>query len=422
MLSPPEADLVRRDAALPALATVLDPEAFVAALPPALAATDVRAASIRYVRYKPHTNCLVAYRLDVGRAAVEPLHAYAKAHRLDAAEKLRKARRSGPGRMVLADRALVISLFPTDGRLKAMRRLTDAGERPRLLRDLLSDRPDWWTGTVRTLRYKPERRYVARLETPDGIGAVLKVHLPEWYRRAADSAAAFASHHAVRVPRLLGRSAHHRTVALEWLPGRLLSEALGSAADVAAAATVGTALGELHRQRPVGLAAVEPEAEAADLTALGADIAFVCPRLARSAQDLAARLAARVTEASNHLGPIHGDFYAGQVLLDGGAVAIFDLDRAAWGDPAADLGTFVAHLERDALRGALPADRVTGLSDALLEGYRTVASRPAPARLRLYTAVGLFRLAPEPFRTCEPDWPDKIAAVIARAAAVAEAG
>jgi len=50
MLSPPEADLVRRDGALPGLATVLDPEALIAALASALPTADVRAASIRYVR------------------------------------------------------------------------------------------------------------------------------------------------------------------------------------------------------------------------------------------------------------------------------------------------------------------------------------------------------------------------------------
>src|SRR3989442_3500782 len=115
MLSPPEADLVRRDGVLPGLATALDPDALLAALAPALPTADVRAASVRYVRYKPHTNCLVAYRLDLGGAESQTVDIHAKVHRLDAPEKLGKARqrahvprRLRVGRIVLQDRRLVV--------------------------------------------------------------------------------------------------------------------------------------------------------------------------------------------------------------------------------------------------------------------------------------------------------------------------
>src|SRR2546426_5122812 len=338
MLSPPEADLVRRDGVLPGLATVLDPDALLAALAPALPAADVRAASVRYVRYKPHTNCLVAYR------------------------------------------------------------------------------PELWAGTLQPLRYKPERRHVARLEPASGAQAVLKVHAAPRYERAAASAAAFRSCPPLRVPRLLGRGDAEGIVALEWLTGRLLAAALADGAVALATVTaVGAALGELHSQRCSSLPTIEPGMEAAGLLDLAADLAFLCPDLARAAQDLAGRLAARLREPSPARCPIHGDFYAEQVLLDDAGVAIFDLDRAALGDPAADLGTFIAHLEREALRGGLSADRVPALREALLEGYRAVTRRPPPPGVDFYTAVGLFRIAPEPFRGREPDWPDRIAAVLARA-------
>ncbi|MGH7675403.1 MAG: phosphotransferase family protein, partial [Gemmatimonadales bacterium] len=173
---------------------------------------------------------------------------------------------------------------------------------------------------------------------------------------------------------------------------------------------------------PEGLPILDRNAEAVDLISLGADIGFVCPELARPARRLAGWLAARLVATPDDRRPIHGDFYAGQVLLDGDGVTVFDLDRAALGDPTADLGMFIAHLERDALRGALVPDRVAVFAEALLEGYGAVASRPVPARVRLYTAVGLLRLAPEPFRARESDWPGKTGALLARAAAVAEAG
>jgi aminoglycoside phosphotransferase (APT) family kinase protein len=120
--------------------------------------------------------------------------------------------------------------------------------------------------------------------------------------------------------------------------------------------------------------------------------------------------------------PTHGDFYAKQVLLADDSVAILDLDEAVRGDPAADLGNFVAHLERDALRGTLPSSRVELLQNALLEGYRVATHRPIPARTELYAAAGLLRLAPDPFRHREPDWPGRIEAILERTEAILDGG
>src|SRR2546422_11723154 len=96
MLSPPEVDLVRRDGVLPGLATALDPDALLAVLAPALPTADVRAASVRYVRYKPHTNCLVAYRLDLGGAEAQTGDIHAKGHRPGPAAEPGQARPRAP--------------------------------------------------------------------------------------------------------------------------------------------------------------------------------------------------------------------------------------------------------------------------------------------------------------------------------------
>lgn len=427
MLSPPEADLVRRDRALPGLATVLDPEALLAALTPAFATAHVRGASVRYVRYKPHTNCLAAYRFELGATPPRVVDVHAKAHRPDAREKLDKARRRahvpgrfGSGRIVLEDRALVVWAFPNDPHLPAVRRLEDSRARHKLLRRLLPDRSDLWHGTLEPLRYKPERRFVGRLDTASGPQAVLKVHDAQRYARAVSSAAAIRSNGFLGVPRLLGRADRHRVVALEWLPGRPLAGALrdgGPSRDAVAA--VGAALGALHAQRGALVLPVTPGDEVPGLLALARDIAFLCPPLAVRAQELAGRLAARLRQHDVIPQTIHGDFYAEQVLLTDDGVVIFDLDRAALGDPAADVGTFAAHLERDALQGHLASRRALVLREALLDGYREFTRRPAPAGVDLYTAVALFRLVPEPFRALEPDWPGRMAALLARAATAA---
>src|SRR5205814_358169 len=139
--------------------------------------------------------------------------------------------------------------------------------------------------------------------------------------------------------------------------------------------------------------------------------------LARAAV-LAHRLAARLRDAPTAEHAIHGDFYAKQVLLDGRRVGIIDLDQAARGDPAFDLGRFIAHIGRAALRDRLPTRHVVGVTRAFLEGYQAVTGRPAPERVGLYVAIGLFLMLRDPFRYHEPGWPEQTAAILARAEAI----
>src|SRR5437762_3036638 len=88
LLSPHDAALVKRDAAIPGLATLLDPEAFAAALRPSLPGVSLRVPPSIYVRYKPRMNCLVAYQLEVDGVTLD---AYAKGYQADASDQLRNA-------------------------------------------------------------------------------------------------------------------------------------------------------------------------------------------------------------------------------------------------------------------------------------------------------------------------------------------
>src|SRR2546427_137056 len=71
MLSSNEAELARRDPAVPGLAMVLDPDSFATALRRAAPDADLRTAQITYRRYKPQNFCRVAYRLDVAGAELD---------------------------------------------------------------------------------------------------------------------------------------------------------------------------------------------------------------------------------------------------------------------------------------------------------------------------------------------------------------
>src|SRR2546425_3568560 len=141
MLSPAEPDFARRDSAVPGLTIALDPDACVAALRGAAPQADIRMAQITYVRYKPQTYCRVAYRLNVAGADVD---VDVRACRPEDLAQWREDRERvcvsgplGPGRIVLADCALLISVFPNDLGLPVLQHLTDTVERKRLLHELL---------------------------------------------------------------------------------------------------------------------------------------------------------------------------------------------------------------------------------------------------------------------------------------------
>src|SRR5437867_2397122 len=100
LLSPHDADLVKRDAAIAGLATLLDPEAFLVALRSVLPGAELDAVRATYVRYKPGMSCLVAYELEIAGATIT---AYAKAYGPNALDHTQKI---VPGRTVLQDLAI----------------------------------------------------------------------------------------------------------------------------------------------------------------------------------------------------------------------------------------------------------------------------------------------------------------------------
>jgi aminoglycoside phosphotransferase (APT) family kinase protein len=428
MLSLADRQLVAREPAMPGLATLLDAEAFVVFLRTACPQVEIRSGQPTYVRYKPRTNCLVTYRLQL--ASAETL-VYAIAHDVNAQAKLEKAERwravgsaLGPGYLVCKELALVIYSFPNDRKLKALRRLADPAARQRLFQHLLPQWPELWASNVIPLRYKPERRYVARLQAHDRQ-ALLKFYADHDYANAYVSARAFTSDQHLCIARPLGRSHRHQVQALQWLYGQPLEEALRAAQDEPIILhQVARALAALHSQKPMGLMHYTPQAEAATVQAAAAAVVAICPQGDTRTNDLARRLTAQFERSNVVMYAIHNDFSADQMLLlDDGRVGLLDLDNAGTGDPMADLGAFAAQLYQDALCGLLPLARADEVVNKLLHAYRLAAPHAWDvSRFHMHTAARLLRLAPEPFRKREPDWVKSVKATLQLAEEISNYG
>jgi aminoglycoside phosphotransferase (APT) family kinase protein len=418
MLSPADELLIAREEGMPGLATLLDEEAFAGLLRTLCPAVEIGLVQATYVRYKPQTSCLVAYRLHV--AGAETL-VYAIAHAGDAQDKLAKAEQwceigsaLGPGCLTVATLGLVIYGFPTDRELKALHKLADPTTRQQLFERLLPDSPQFWKSDLIHLRYKPERRYVARLQA-EGRQVLVKFYNVHDYPNAALAARAFSSKQALHVVPLLGHSDKYQVQAWAWLAGQPLDEALPSTPGTAKMLhQVACALAMLHGKKRSRLMPYPPAAEIAAVQMAAAAVAAICPQWTVRAQDLAGRLTQQFESTTFRPCAIHSDFSADQVLLlDDERVVLLDLDNAGMGDPMSDLGAFVAKLKQDALHGLLPRARADHLVGEFVQAYRSLAPHTWDAtRFYTQTAARLLRLASEPFRQRKANWVDAVEATL----------
>jgi aminoglycoside phosphotransferase (APT) family kinase protein len=122
-------------------------------------------------------------------------------------------------------------------------------------------------------------------------------------------------------------------------------------------------------------------------------IAWLIPDLAQQSQTIADGLSAmNVLAGSVPQATIHRDFYEKQLILSPNHVTLLDLDTLAGGDPAVDLGNFLAHtlLREVTARGS--GEFLGVLARRFLEGYQSRRGPVSRSHLAFYLATSLFRL------------------------------
>lgn len=418
------------DPGLPGLALVLDPAAAAELAVERLVGPDARVTGVRpvYVRYKPGTNCIAAYEIELaGADGPAVMHAHLKCHAPDEApvhlakiaEGDWRPRAGGAGAAVVPEHQTAIMAFPNDPVLDGLA----LAARPKKLQRLLYAHVDvlpedeWRISdrriVVTPVRIKPEKRAVYRLDTravhrETGVRRSLRLYV----RVQADGRGAATSRLSERIrAEFTRKGGDPRTPrVLAHLPehGMTLVMDAGGAPfgiDGASCATAGHVLAALHAV-PVG--DLELRGFAAALRAAGdtvESLAALDPALGERAE----RLLERLTSRAAALGPApvvltHGDYHPGQLLAHEDGTVLLDYDRAHAGDGAADLGNYTAHLVEGLGRERALAPN--GPAAAVTAAY--AASRgeaPDPSRIAAWTALGLLMRAPAPFRRLDSDWP-----------------
>ncbi|MCA1682756.1 MAG: aminoglycoside phosphotransferase family protein [Actinobacteria bacterium] len=400
------------DAALPALPVALSAAAMLSILQERFgAAVAVRACTPSYIRYKPRTSCIVAYRLalqDAGTGREFELPAQVKLFAGSGARKRwtkgslqQLARQVAAARIdpdvehvaLLADLGATLQVYPVDEVLPELAfAASDAGRRWVLRHVLREQEPA--AGGIELIRYKPARKALlrygssagavyAKLYAGDRGGVVLRAEL------ALETAAAPTATALAYLPDL-------RMLVHAEAPGIPLSALRGTARFDRGLGAAGSALERLQAVGVPDLPVHTWADEAAELVAAARAVAVLRPDLAVDATRLADRAIGSLVEVGPELTTSHGDFSDDQVLVAERGAVVLDLDEIRAAHPLLDVGNFLAHLS------------VTGAGEraraSFLEAYGG-APDPSVAPLE---AGALLKLAAAPFRTLEPDWPEQV--------------
>ncbi|WP_341645477.1 aminoglycoside phosphotransferase family protein [Thauera sp. SDU_THAU2] len=417
-----DAAIAARDTALPGLAVLLDEARLLVllrGLPELAAASGV---VVDYLRYKPGVSCTagVCVQFQDGAPLRLQLRALTAARYAQAMARPKWQAEIAAGRAdapcMLAGAGIVVLRLRHDRSIRALRLIDDRARLADLLSRLGVCSEDGEAGPVLDiLRYKPERRLVARVSSAGRPVAVLRACPKDGFGTMLSNAALAA---AVGGPRLLGMWSKRQVFACAWTEGRSLCPEDGSLADAATLRGAGAVLAGIHRS---GLAAPlrrerTDEREAVEQAV--AALRVLCPEESQVARELAERSLAALSAMPLSPCFIHGDFSIDQVIADAGRLTVIDWDRACQGDPAADLASLCARLDLQVIEGLLTRSQADKAAAACIAGYCEAAGA-LPAALPWQRVAELLKLLAEPFRKRGRDWPQQLERLLGRARVLA---
>ncbi len=88
---------------------------------------------------------------------------------------------------------------------------------------------------------------------------------------------------------------------------------------------------------------------------------------------------------------IHRDYYPDQLIVDGVQIWTIDFDLYCKGDPALDIGNFIAHITEQALRTTGDAAAWQPLEEAMLRRYLALAGETHRRAIEVYALLTLMR-------------------------------
>lgn len=300
----------------------------------------------------------------------------------------------------------VVETFPADYRLPGLARVVDAT----YVAHLAGLSQEGARLEAKVLRYRPHERCVVRLELKTNDGEqryVAKVYDREHTARDVWQAMTRLREQLSRpdlVVAPVAFEASDHLILMEYARG----DSLGERLDAGKSSRKATALIELAAQTLAHLHAGDIElpdlrtyeTESTKLRAHARDIhAAGAQELGRAIDEALDEIDLRAVGVPEpDASVVHGGFKPTQLIVGDDGVTVLDFDDACLGDPAMDVGRFMAKLRADAI--VEEREHLAGLDAKFLEAYLAATTRDVtPERARRYEALALVRMASRRFHT-----------------------
>jgi aminoglycoside phosphotransferase (APT) family kinase protein len=361
---------------------------------------QVAEAHLERATYSPGKECFIAYTLRFASApeeAVRCVVTFADSARLQEAAA-RQYQAGHNSAVFLAGYSCLVEFFPSDWKLPFLARALDPREMAQVFGD--SNR----LPQIKVSAYYAHRRCILRYRA--GSAEMLgKLYTPgplvESVSRVMKDVHLQGAIRGLTVPKPL--AVVSELLLMEWLPGVPLNRVIEQEEPEQAKAAIrlaAEALSQLHRLR-VGsesLRSLESDWERHGQRA--GKLGLVAPELAGRVEALREQIKFGLSQFDTHPQVfLHGDYKTSQLLVDGGRIGVVDFDRAGCGDPAIDVGNFMADLHREAVTTGQHFLR--DLADEFLAEYQACSpelDNELEARARLMQSLALVRMAMRAFR------------------------
>ena len=331
----------------------------------------------------------------------------------------------------IPDLQMVVQVFPFDRRLRNLPPVL-GGASQRLGPPLLARLgPGQWRveeESIEPTRYRTELGAALRytLQAREGLTArretvrcYLKVYRDDrgertlhLLRRLSHRTGAGSGSYAVVRP--LAYWPDVRTLVLEEAPGRALQQLLLEDRDpFAAVGAVARAVAAFN-QDDSGMTRGQSVADQLEDVRLAAGlVAWACPDASAAVAEITAAVVDGLSDAPP--APIHGDLKTDHVFLSCDGVTFIDLDSAVLGDPVRDPAHLFAYMTSQVGLEGMPPERARAAAQTFVEEYFRHVPTAWRRRFPLHCAGALVEVASGIFRRQDPQWQEKVAAVIAEA-------
>lgn len=405
MLTEADKKIIARDSELPGLQALLDADLLLAKLKLLPNLSEAVAVEVQYLRYKPSNSC--ACTLCIKLVDGSKRYYYAKAltqsrfkeswTRPSRQKLVKEGGEFAP--LAIAD-LYIMMLHPAhDREIGNLKWLIDEKHRNRLFKACsLPKIPSAELG-VDILRYKPERRLVARV-SQNGIPlGILRSASPDEFTKMLMGNTFGVAQGGVQ---LMGADGSSCTLITHWQKGYSLCPEEGKLPNTELTKKLAKKLSRIHSapyKHPTQYTIAD---EIKSLKGVVNTFKYVLPEQTAWFERLVTRVEAGLNAQPDNWALIHGDFSLDQVIQrtsksDEVKLHVLDWDRAAYGNPLLDLATFQARLELQVIEGVLPRWQADEVLKTFIHSYKKNSKRDITG-LYWFVASALLRLGTEPFR------------------------